>query len=69
MACSVFASCKNCCGVSCENASSITYSSSDETEGEVALCEAIEDPGDDLIEDLVEYFILWVDEAVIGNDI
>jgi hypothetical protein len=56
------ASCNNFCGVSCENASSVTYSSSDAetesaSEGEVALCETIEDPADDLIEDLTEYFI------------
>jgi hypothetical protein len=68
------ASCKNCCGGSCENASSVTYSSSDAdtasaSEGEIALCEAIEDPGDDLIEDLTEYFIPWVYNKVIGGDI
>jgi hypothetical protein len=68
------ASCKNRCGVSYGNPSSVTYCSSDAetdsaSEGEVALCEAIEDPGDDLNEDLMEYFIPWVDEDVVGNDI
>ena len=64
------ASCKNCCGVSCENRSSVTYSSTDcdtdtASEGE---WEYNKDPGDDLDDDTAEFFLPWVTEEVVGGD-
>jgi hypothetical protein len=64
------AACKNCCGVSCDNASTVDYCASDNdtdtaSEGDV---DCYEDPGDDLDEDTMEYVLPWIDEEIVYAD-